>query len=200
MRSRGRGRGKETSAYVVKVTLLGVRPPVWRRLLVPADIHLGDLHRILQAAMGWKDCHLHVFSVAKDTFGALAPDGDDKPGTDWDDERRITLRDLGPGAEFLYEYDIGDDWKHRVRIESLAPGTSLSAPVCIGGSRACPPESCGGRRGYAELVLALADARHKRHVEMRTWLGRDFDPEAFDAERVTSELRRRWFKAGRRRR
>lgn len=196
MRSRG---GKARSAYVVKVTLLGVRPPVWRRLLVPANIHLGDLHGILQAAMGWKDCHLHVFSVGKDTFGALAPDGDETPGTDWDDERGLTLRDLGLGAEFLYEYDFGDNWKHRVRIESLAPETSLSAPVCIGGSRACPPESCGGRHGYAVLLLALADTKHKRHAEMRDWLGRDFDPETFDAERVTSELRR-WLKGGRRRR
>ena len=51
--------------YQVKVTLLGTRPPIWRRLLVPADLTLEDLHDVLQAAMGWRDCHLHEFRIAQ---------------------------------------------------------------------------------------------------------------------------------------
>ena len=41
------------SIVSLKVTLRGIRPPVWRRLLVPGRITLGGLHHVIQAAMGW---------------------------------------------------------------------------------------------------------------------------------------------------
>jgi Plasmid pRiA4b ORF-3-like protein len=40
--------------YQIKVTLLGTRPPIWRRLLVPSEWTLEQLHALLQAAMGWE--------------------------------------------------------------------------------------------------------------------------------------------------
>lgn len=45
--------------YQIKVTLRDSKPPIWRRILVPGNITLAKLHRILQAAMGWTDSHLH---------------------------------------------------------------------------------------------------------------------------------------------
>lgn len=41
----------------LKVTLRDTKPPVWRRLLAPGETTLGDLHRAIQAAMGWEDYH-----------------------------------------------------------------------------------------------------------------------------------------------
>ena len=38
--------------YAIKVTLLGTSPPVWRRVLVPREITLRNLHRTLQTVMG----------------------------------------------------------------------------------------------------------------------------------------------------
>jgi len=42
----------------LKVTLYGTKPPVWRRLLIPGEMTLGDLHQAIQAAMGWSGGHL----------------------------------------------------------------------------------------------------------------------------------------------
>jgi hypothetical protein len=46
---------KESRVYQLKVTLHGVKPPVWRRLLVPSSISLRKLHDILQVALGWTE-------------------------------------------------------------------------------------------------------------------------------------------------
>jgi len=45
----------------LKVSLTDVSPPVWRRLEVPADLTLAELHDVLQAVFGWDNMHLHAF-------------------------------------------------------------------------------------------------------------------------------------------
>ena len=44
---------KAKGTYQIKVTLRCVKPPIWRRLLVEADMSLSQLHEVLQVAMGW---------------------------------------------------------------------------------------------------------------------------------------------------
>ncbi|MBI3552718.1 MAG: plasmid pRiA4b ORF-3 family protein, partial [Elusimicrobia bacterium] len=46
----------------LKITLDGIEPPIWRRILVPSWIPFLKLHKIIQRAMGWKDCHQHSFA------------------------------------------------------------------------------------------------------------------------------------------
>jgi len=47
--------------YELRITLNGTKPPIWRKVAVPADIALGELHDVIQIAMGWTDSHLHQF-------------------------------------------------------------------------------------------------------------------------------------------
>jgi Plasmid pRiA4b ORF-3-like protein len=54
--------------YQIKITLLGTKPPIWRRLLVPADLTLAQLHNVLQIAIGWEDGHMHEFRVGQRRF------------------------------------------------------------------------------------------------------------------------------------
>ena len=44
--------------YQIKVTMKGIRPPIWRRFEVLSDTTLDNLHLILQVVMGWGNCHL----------------------------------------------------------------------------------------------------------------------------------------------
>jgi hypothetical protein len=49
----------------LKVTLNDIRPPIWRRLVLPSATTLEDLHFIILAAMGWQGGHLHAFRAAE---------------------------------------------------------------------------------------------------------------------------------------
>lgn len=53
---------KSEIVFQLKVTLLGSRPPIWRRVLVPSDLTLLKFHDLLQVLMGWTDSHLHQSS------------------------------------------------------------------------------------------------------------------------------------------
>ena len=37
------------------------------------------------------------------------------------------------------------------------------------GLRACPPEDCGGTRGFEGFVKAVTDPTHEKHVEYVQW-------------------------------
>ncbi|MDP2948722.1 MAG: plasmid pRiA4b ORF-3 family protein [Chloroflexota bacterium] len=175
--------GKEL-VYQVKVTLKGVRPPVWRRFLV-RDVTLHELHLVLQAAMGWENSHLYQFTIGGDEYSDPLPDLDMKDST------RIRLGQVfrSAGTRFTYVYDFGDSWEHEVRIEkSLAAEAGKRYPVCLAGRRACPPEDCGGVWGYEELLEAIRDPEHEQHQELLEWLGGPFDPEAFSVALVNKVL------------
>jgi len=60
----------------------GTRPPILRRLLIPADLTLCSLHCVLQPAMGWEDCHMHGFvSVDKDSVTPIRVRHSWRPGS-----------------------------------------------------------------------------------------------------------------------
>ena len=61
------------------------------------------------------------------------------------------------------------------------------------GANACPPEDCGALSGYYRLLDVLADPKDPEHEEMKGWVEADWNPEAFDCERVNVDLGR--FKA-----
>jgi hypothetical protein len=174
--------------YQLLVTLEGVRPPVWRRVLVPAGYTLDRVHRVLQYAMGWNNYHLHVFEVDGVQYGV--PDPDEL--LDVSDELDVRLDAVAAkGARLHYTYDFGDWWEHDILVEDVVPADPETYyPVCVAGERACPPEDVGGTRGYDNLLAALADADHPDRGALVEWLGRPFDAEAFDRERATTLLRR----------
>jgi hypothetical protein len=174
--------------YQVKVTLKHSKPPIWRRILVRSDITLAELHRILQAVMGWWDYHLHQFIVGQTYFGQPHPDY----GFDMRDERRVRLNQIvtGEGAKFGYEYDFGDSWEHILLLEKvLEPEPGQQYPVCVEGRRACPPEDVGGVWGYEVFLEAIGDPEHPEHEDYLEWIGGEFDPEEFDLDAVNAVLR-----------
>jgi hypothetical protein len=174
--------------YVIKVTLLGTSPPVWRRILVPREITLRNLHRTLQTVMGWTDSHLHQFVVQRQRIS----DRRSRVGAKVANENKTRLGELigTAGARLLYEYDFGDGWQHELLLEEVLLGDESFRQLCVAGDRNCPPEDCGGSTGFSELLKALQDFTHPEHDDIREWVG-DFVPESFSADDINRRLRRR---------
>jgi hypothetical protein len=177
------------SVYQLLITLEGIRPPIRRRVLVPGSATLTELHRVIQAAMGWQDYHLWRFEIGSVEYGEGLDDGVGGPVARAGRSRLDAV--VGLRAAFRYEYDFGDAWEHRVKVErtlSAEPGQVYA--VCVLAERACPPEDCGGVWGYAELLEVLADRRHPERAERLEWLGGGFDPEAVDLGAINRRLAR----------
>jgi hypothetical protein len=51
------------SIYQLKISLRGAKPPIWRSVLVPANISLLALHDVIQSVMGWSNDHLAEFET-----------------------------------------------------------------------------------------------------------------------------------------
>lgn len=131
----------------LRAELLHIEPLIWRRLYVRDAISLASLHSTLQIAFGWTDTHLHSFRLASGEYTNAREDLDEMR---MQPERRETLAGaLGDTErEFLYRYDWGDNWEHRVVVENI--GKSREGwlyPLCTAGEQACPPEDVGGPPG-----------------------------------------------------
>ncbi len=167
------------TAYQLKITLTDSAPEVWRRVIVPANATLADLHSIIQPAMGWENLHTYQFRLG------LGPDK--------------TLSSIAqPIAQVLssdanqplyYSYDIKSGWLHRIELEELDTSTeqNSSLPVCTDGASACPPEGAGGVWGYDELLAKLEDLEDPDYLELVDKYG-DFDPDAFKVSEANARL------------
>ena len=123
---------------------------VWRRVLVPDTCTLRELHGVFQVAIGWEGIHLYQFCLRSRRYGSWE-------GSASSPDVTLAVLRLRRGARFTYEYDLNIPWRHEVRIEEnhldAAPGKTY--PNCVAGDGACPPEDCGGPRGY---LAGLDDA------------------------------------------
>jgi hypothetical protein len=181
---------KPTQIYQIKVTLDDTHPPIWRRILVPSNTTLLKLHDILQIVMGWEDYHLHMFTIEGLIYGDPADDEYDDLGTVNEANVKLSQVIHHEGQRFSYEYDFGDSWDHTLLVEKiLSPTKGVRYPLCLKGKRACPPEDVGGVWGYEQFLEAIHDPGHDEHEEYLTWVGGEFDPEAFELEDVNSRLR-----------
>jgi Plasmid pRiA4b ORF-3-like protein len=183
---------KTNLLFQFKITLLDIKPAIWRRIQVP-DCTLADFHEYIQSAFGWENYHLHQFEINGVQYSQPAPDGDDFD-MDFEDETHVLLSKLLPKSakrtRWIYEYDFGDGWRHEVLFEGFPPNDPMAkSPICLEGERACPPEDCGGTWGYADYLAAIADPNDEQHEDMLEWRG-PFDPEAFDAKQATKEMRK----------
>lgn len=184
--------------YRVRVDLMYAKPPIWRRLDLPGDLMLDELHDVLQVAMGWEDGHLHKFGVGVDRrtrayfiTGFDLSEGDEGVA---EDDVRLDQVVSAKGDRLFYDYDFGDGWEHVLVVEEVLDDPP-PAPVCLKGKMACPPEDCGGLGGYEELADWVRGGYDPAAApmglsaeEVREWLPQDWHPDRFSVEETNEAL------------
>jgi hypothetical protein len=58
-----------TQVYQFKITLKGIKPPIWRRIQIPKTYTFWELHLAIQDAIGWTVYHLHEFELVTPSTG-----------------------------------------------------------------------------------------------------------------------------------
>lgn len=165
--------------YQLKMTLQRTSPPIWRRILVPKDIVLSELHEIIQIAFDWFGYHLHCFE-ARTTNGESLLRKNIQIGTQENDDDRYCLLDfpyderteklsnwlVKEKDKLMYVYDFGDDWRHEIVLEKiLQPEEGVTYPYCVTGRRAAAEEDSGG---------FVEETEYEDPEEIKEWLNEEF--------------------------
>jgi hypothetical protein len=186
--------------YLLKITLLHIKPEIWRRFAVPAGLSLDRLHDVIQIVMGWLDHHVYYFKISGKNY-TEEPESEEE-GLE---AGKYLLKNLVKSKDsvFRYLYDLGDNWEHEILLEdpSYEPEVTLASQFfgkpeidCLEGARACPPEDVGGTDGYLSFCKSIKDPKHKEHKSLREWYAQlgygrsEYDSEKFDLERVAGEI------------
>ncbi len=190
----------------LKIELKDVPHKIIRKVLVPQNITLYQLHLIIQDSMGWEHAHLFEFSDAKwkstirvgipndfeDDFGTFSAPLQDIFKT----HLKKVFVDENDAKPFWYWYDFGDDWWHRISF--LKPSKKdvenfTGTPLCVDAVGQCPPEDIGGVWGYREFLEAVKDKNHPEREELLEWYGipedEEYDETEIDLEMINYMLK-----------
>ncbi len=178
----------------LRVELDEVAPAVIRRVEVPLDIRLDDLHFVLQIAIGWQNGHPFEFRAVAVAAGADGKawgllDRSDPESNLLPAESATLANLLALGPRFHYDHVFGEDWTHTVELESIADARrDEKYPLLVSAQGRCPPADIGGVAGYETYLLALSDPNHLHHEAMRDFDDPDFDPHVVDEAAIRANL------------
>ena len=208
--------------YRLLVELVALRPNVWRRILVPADLTFAELHASIQISMGWLDFHLYEFwfpgekllvteksepfeeyKYYSELFKGRKPVEEEDPDGSI---RKILSRSvkqphvriekyLERNRSAGYLYDFGDRWEHKITLEEILEDNENEWPRVLAGEGACPPEDVGGPTGYALFLDAWNRPENPEHEALRIW-GKAMHYDAFDIDQKNRLLAARRLMTG----
>jgi hypothetical protein len=123
----------------IEVELLGgggidCDPPPGRVMIVGPSHTFAQLAEAVDAAFArWDLSHLHEFELPDGRLVGY-PDDSFEPDVVWHDHAK-----LKPGMDFSYVFDLGDNWRHRCRVEPekvdplVVYGIVPAGPVAVSG-------------------------------------------------------------------
>lgn len=149
-----------------------------RRIVTPIDINFKELHKILQIAFDWKECHLHKFNVinekGKKVLDIISEYEDefDIYGTECKVvfESEVFISDyIKDGNIIKYCYDYGDGWEHEIILKDIMLDYDKNHPICTDGIGDGAPEDVGGISRFEEFLEIMGNTKHPEYEGMKRW-------------------------------
>ena len=191
-------------AFQLKITLKHSKPPIWRRIIVPAGITFSQLSMILNKAMGWDGEHLFDMEFPHQQL-RISEDVDEFVGwgdNDYLEASTTFIREfLEENKNFNYTYDFGDNWEHKVTVEKILEDYELNYPKVIKFKGNCPPEDCGGIYSYYYLLDRIENKANPEDEEEMEYEEIEYEDdidwleylEEYDMDKVNEELEKYYF-------
>jgi len=186
-------------AYIVKLTFKDIRPPIWRRVVLPAGATFNRLHEMIQNVTNFQskfiDEPYHYFDVAVDgLFISNNPMIHEEYGKKFNGlmlKRPSHLKIdkyLETNCHFVYRYDSGDDWRIDVNLEEVVEDYYFGFPTVLAGEGAAPPEDVGGPPGYAHFLNVYHDPAHPDYKMIRAWAEEQYY-KPFDMDAINKSIK-----------
>jgi len=154
---------------LLQISIGGV--DVWRRVIVPESLTLGELHLVIQTVFGWRNSDAFSFKFKGGEPGKLTSLGQ---------------LEAGNSDELLYEY--GSKWSVRIMILSRYEASGAKPVRCVAGAGAAPPEFIGGPLKFRKVLSVLESGNDaEKHAAIKE-LGQDFIPWEFNLEACNRSL------------
>ena len=108
--------------YHLKVSLEGIEPTIWRRFQVPGNASLGGCTPSSRWRWGGPTVTCTSLSSASGCIPTRALTSMSLKTTPRVlDENATAIAEVAPRVKsaFVYEYDFGDSWDHRITVEKI---------------------------------------------------------------------------------
>jgi hypothetical protein len=159
----------------VQISISGT--DIWRRVHLPGEKMLEDLHKIIQICLGWKDSYRHRFYIESSGI---------KERDSLDDKMKIwQICDQGIG-ELQYEY--GTKWNIKVILLSSYTPEKKEAIRCAAGEGAAPPEIVGGPLRFRKILSALGGGSDTEKQSALHEIGPNYVSDLFDVAKCNQEI------------
>ena len=122
--------------FEFEVSLIEVKPKIYRKFALPAASTFRDLHRAIQRACGWENDHGHIFRTELGKKGQNIAGGfpmGSMDGVKDGDAIQLNSYFSGTNPICVYEYDFGDCWTHVVKWVRVFEDDEIFQRKLLGG-------------------------------------------------------------------
>lgn len=188
----------------LRIDLKDIKSPlIWRQIKVPPHITFHDLHLIIQAAFGWHNKHLYQFAEKEFSLIRICSPHDTEAPINAEiipvqnlliELYNDSLFNPKDNTSLQYIYDYGDNWVHE--IKTLGVDHSTDTIEYIDGEGACPPEDCGGIRGFEDIKTSLMTGKPSV-IHDESWIPwlegcgyKNYKPEYLDIKSIKRQIKK----------